>query len=216
MKNFKITSVIFLVFCHVAVLSQDTTSVRPSSALIKDTVSIVGVGDIMMGSNYGNGMLPPDDGAGLMIDIENILKDSDVTFGNLEGVMMDSGGTPKTCKDPKVCYVFRTPVKYVENLKRAGFDIMSIANNHAGDFGDVGRKSTMSTLESAGIDFAGQLQKPIAIIERGGIKYGLAAFAPNSNCVSLNDISWAKKVVAKLDSMVDIVIVSFHGGAEGP
>src|SRR3954470_385549 len=115
---------------------KDTTSVVSKTKAIKDTVSITGVGDIMMGSNYGNGMLPPDDGAGLMKEVEGMLNDSDVTFGNLEGVIMDSGGTPKTCRDPKVCYVFRTPVKYVDNLKRAGFDMMSIANNHAGDFGD--------------------------------------------------------------------------------
>ncbi len=196
--------------------SKDSTTGNIVQPNPKDTVSIIGVGDIMMGSNFGSGILPPDDGAGLMKDVENILKSADVTFGNLEGVIMDSGGTPKTCKDPKVCYVFRTPVKYAENLKQSGFDLMSIANNHAGDFGDIGRKSTMSTLDAAGIEFAGQLQKPIAIIERAGVKYGLAAFAPNSNCVSLNDIEGAKKIVAKLDSMVDIVIVSFHGGAEGP
>ncbi len=219
MATFRIICILILTSNCTWVLAQaanDTATINQGKTTQKDTVSIVGVGDIMMGSNYGNGMLPPDGGAGLMIDVESYLKDSDVTFGNLEGVIMDSGGTPKTCKDPKVCYVFRTPVSYIENLKRAGFDLMSIANNHAGDFGDVGRKSTMSTLEGAGIDFAGQLQNPIAIIERDGLKYGLAAFAPNSNCISLVDIEWAKKIVAKLDSMVDIVIVSFHGGAEGP
>ena len=182
----------------------------------KDTVTVIGVGDIMMGSNYENGILPPDGGAGLMKDVENILRDADVTFGNLEGVLLNEGGTPKTCRDPKVCYVFRSPVTYVQNLARAGFDVMSIANNHAGDFGDMGRKSTMATLDEAGIEYAGQLQKPWTIIARGGIKYGLVAFAPNSNCVNLNDSIGARKLVAHVDSLADIVIVSFHGGAEGP
>src|SRR5690606_7715590 len=45
--------------------------------------------------------------------------------------------------------------------------------------------------------------------------YGLAAFAPNSNCVQLNDIEGAKAIVRELDSLTDVVIVSFHGGAEG-
>ena len=182
----------------------------------KDTVTVIGVGDIMMGSNYESGILPPDDGTGLMKDVENILKDADVTFGNLEGVLLNEGGTPKTCRDPKVCYVFRSPVKYVQNLVRAGFDVMSIANNHAGDFGDLGRKSTMATLDEAGIAYAGQLQKPWTLIERNGIKYGLVAFAPNSNCVNLNDSIGARRLVAHVDSIADIVIVSFHGGAEGP
>ncbi len=181
-----------------------------------DTVSVIGVGDIMMGSNYEGGILPPDQGRGLMLDVESILQNADVTFGNLEGVLLDNGGTPKTCRDPKVCYVFRSPVGYVQNLTQAGFDAVSIANNHAGDFGDLGRKSTIKTLTEAGIEFAGQLQTPWTVFEKDGVKYGLVAFAPNSNCVNLNDLTGAVKLVTHVDSLSDIVIVSFHGGAEGP
>ena len=190
---------------------------RTDSVIVKkDTVTIIGVGDIMMGSNHGSGMLPPDNGAGLMADVQSILNNADVTMGNLEGVLLNEGGIAKTCHDPKVCYTFRTPVKYIQNLSNAGFDVMSIANNHAGDFGDLGRKSSMSTLQEAGIEYAGQLQKPWTIFEKNGIRYGFIAFAPNSNCVPLNEIFNAKKMVAQLDSLTDIVIVSFHGGAEGP
>jgi hypothetical protein len=103
----------------------------------------------------------------------------------------------------------------VKNLVRAGFDIMSLANNHAGDMGEEGRKSSMQTLDSAGILHAGQITHKTTIFEKDSIRYGLAAFAPNSNCVSLNDIEGAKAIVRELDSLVDIVIVSFHGGAEG-
>ena len=103
----------------------------------KDTLTIVGVGDIMMGTTYPENKLPEGDGAFLMKEVEPYLQDADITFGNLEGTLLDSGGTPKTCRDPKVCYVFRTPVSYVQNLTRAGFDLMSLANNHAGDFGEL-------------------------------------------------------------------------------
>lgn len=182
---------------------------------LRDTVSIIGVGDIMMGTSYPEDKLPPDNGAHLLRDVEHILQDADVTFGNLEGTLLNSGGTPKTCKDPKVCYVFRTPVKYVSNLTRAGFDLMSLANNHAGDFGEAGRQSSMRTLDSVGIRHAGQLAQKFTIFEKDSVKYGLVAFAPNSGCVQLNDIDGAKALVMKLDSLVDIIIVSFHGGAEG-
>ncbi len=202
------TTILFLI-----ILSQSSFSI---GQVRKDTVTVIGVGDIMMGSNYENGILPSENGARLMKDVENILNNADVTFGNLEGVLLNEGGTPKTCRDPKVCYVFRSPVTYVENLVRSGFDMMSIANNHAGDFGDLGRKSTMETLDGAGITYAGQLQKPWTIIERNGVKYGLVAFAPNSNCLNLNDSVGAKRLVAHVDSLADIMIVSFHGGAEGP
>lgn len=186
-----------------------------STAIRKDTVSIIGVGDIMMGTNYPEDKLPANDGAFLLKEVEPILQDADVTFGNLEGTLLDSGGVPKKCNDPKVCYAFRTPVRYVKNLVSAGFDMMSLANNHAGDMGDEGRRSSMQTLEQAGILHAGQITHQTTIFEKDSVKYGLAAFAPNSNCVSLNDIEGAKAIIAHLDSVVDIIIVSFHGGAEG-
>ena len=194
----------------------DTATVQKDTVFVKrDTVSIIGVGDIMMGTNYPENKLPAGDGSFLMREVEAILNDADVTFGNLEGTLLDSGGVAKTCKDPKVCYAFRTPVRYVKNLVAAGFDMMSLANNHAGDMGAEGRKSSMATLEEAGILHAGQITHKTTIFEKDSIKYGLAAFAPNSNCVSLNDLAGAKAIVSQLDSLVDIVIVSFHGGAEG-
>ena len=182
----------------------------------KDTVTLIGVGDMMMGSNYPDDSgLPPNDGQSLLKEVEAILKNADVTMSNLEGVLLDEGGTPKTCRDPKVCYVFRSPERYVQNLVNAGFDVMSLANNHAGDFGEAGRRSSMKTLDEAGIHHAGQLPKKSIVFEKDGIRYGFAAFAPNSNCIDINDIAGAKEIVNHLDSISDIVIVSFHGGAEG-
>lgn len=194
----------------IAIAKQDTVSfVR------KDTLTIIGVGDIMMGTSYPEDKLPPNDGAFQMRDVEPVLRNADVTFGNLEGTLLDAGGTPKTCKDPKVCYVFRTPTRYIKNLISAGFDMMSLANNHAGDFGDAGRTSSMKTLEAGGILHAGQMQQKTVIFEKDSIKYGLLAVSPNGNCVQLNDHAAAIALVKHLDSLVDIIIVSFHGGAEG-
>jgi len=181
----------------------------------KDTLTIIGVGDIMMGTSYPKPALPPQDGAFLMKEVRDILQNADVTFGNLEGTLLDEGGTPKTCRDPKVCYVFKSPTRFVKNLVDAGFDVMSLANNHAGDFGDMGRKSTLQTLEDAGIYQTGQLPRKYVTFEKEGVRYGVAAFAPNSNCISINNIKEAKAIVQHLDSISDVVIISFHGGAEG-
>lgn len=203
-------------FSSYAQTGVDTTFVKKDSVSIKkDSISIIGVGDIMMGTNYPEDKLPSGDGDFLLESVKDVLMDADVTFGNLEGTLLDSGGTAKKCKDPKVCYAFRTPVRYVKNLVDAGFDMVSLANNHAGDMGEEGRKSSMKTLEEAGILHAGQLTHKTTIFVKDSIRYGLAAFAPNSNCVSLNDMEGAKAIVQQLDSIVDIVIVSFHGGAEG-
>ena len=201
----------------VSIHDIDTTAVVTIDSLrfSSDTLSIIGVGDIMMGTNYPEDKLPPNDGAHLLRNVDSVLRDADVTFGNLEGTLLDEGGVPKKCKDPKVCYAFRTPVKYVKNLVNAGFDMVSLANNHAGDMGDPGRISTMETLAQANILHAGQLSQPTVIFIKDSVIYGLAAFSPNSNCVDINDIDGAVKIVQRLDSLCDVVIVSFHGGAEG-
>ncbi|HEY5691850.1 MAG TPA: CapA family protein [Cyclobacteriaceae bacterium] len=182
----------------------------------RDTLTIIGVGDIMMGTNYPNeDRLPPDNARHLMAAVKDILKDADVTMGNLEGVLLDEGGTPKGCRNPDVCYVFRSPTSFAQNLVDAGFDMMSLANNHAGDFGDAGRQSSMQTLDSLNIEFAGLISKPYAVFKRDEVRYGFAAFAPNTGCASINDLETAKATIMHLDSIADIVIVSFHGGAEG-
>lgn len=201
----------------------ETDRIRPQDSveievfrLLKDTVSIIGVGDIMMGTNYpDNKYLPPNEGKYLLQDVNHILSDADVTFGNLEGVILDEGGDAKYCKNPKICYIFRSPEYIASNLVPAGFDVMSTANNHAGDFGNSGRKNTMKVLDSLEIEHAGLLEKPTATFMRDGMKYGFAAFAPNTGTMSINDVEAASKIVAHLDSISDIVIVSFHGGAEG-
>lgn len=195
----------------------DPLVANPDSAehVWKDTLTVIGVGDIMMGTNYPEDRLPPDDGKFLLEDVASILRDADITFGNLEGTLLDSGGTAKKCSNPKVCYAFRSPVRYVRNLVAAGFDMVSLANNHAGDMGDEGRDTTMTTLLNAGILHAGQLSMKTTILVQDSIKYGLAAFAPNTNCVPINDLKGARNIIRQLDSLVDVVIVSFHGGAEG-
>ena len=53
----------------------------------QDTITVIGVGDIMMGTNYPENDLPPDDGAHELEQVESILQNADVTFGNLEGTL---------------------------------------------------------------------------------------------------------------------------------
>jgi cell wall-associated NlpC family hydrolase len=178
-------------------------------------LSIIGTGDIMLGSNYpSDAKLPANDGKDLLQNAKNILRDADVTFGNLEGCFLDSGGNSKACQSG--CYFFRMPQRYVNYLLDAGFDVMNIANNHNGDFGAKGRESTVKTLQDAGLYYAGLEEVcETSIFEINGTKYGFCGFAPNTGTVRITNIDYAKKIVAGLDSLCDVVIVSFHGGAEG-
>lgn len=185
-------------------------------AIMSDTLTIVGVGDIMLGTNFPKEhLLPPNRGKNLLDGVKDILQNADLTFGNHEGVILNDGGRPKYCKNPDICYLFRSPEYLAERLVEAGFDVMSLANNHAGDFGDPGRKNTTRVLDSLGIYNAGLISRPSVSFELGGVKYGFAAFAPNTGTQSIHDLKAAREIVNLLDSLNDIVIVSFHGGAEG-
>ncbi len=179
-------------------------------------ITIVGVGDMMLGTNFPDASyLPPNDGKELLKDAIPFLKDADITFGNLEGTILNEGGTVKKCSDPSVCYAFRMPEKLIDNLKTAGFDVLSIANNHVGDFGWEGRKNATKVLKEKGFQFAGLVSCPYAIFEKNGVKYGFIAFAPNTGTVDIRHIPEAQALVKEVAAKTDMVIVSFHGGAEG-
>ena len=179
-------------------------------------ITVIGVGDIMLGSNYPSKNLLPKNDYNILSDTEKILQDADITIGNLEGTLFDEGGTPKSCSDPSVCFVFRTPSKYGQYLKEAGFDYLSIANNHSNDFGDEGIRQTMKNLDELGIKYTGiKKLAETAIIEKDNLKYGFVSFAPLSKTVDLNDYEYGAELIKSLKSEVDIVIVMFHGGAEG-
>ena len=112
------------------------------------------------------------------------------------------------------CFVFRSPTRYATYLRDAGFDVMSLANNHAQDFGDAGRSSSMQALDNVGIHHSGR-DGDVAEWTTRGRRFALVAFAPNVGSHQLNDLVRAQEIVTGLAAKHDIVIVSFHGGAEG-
>jgi len=168
----------------------------------------------MLGSDFPEDRTPPGDGRELLAPVAGWLSNADLTFGNVEGVLMDGGEPEKFCTNPKLCYLFRSPARYAGTLRDAGFDVVSLANNHARDFGEIGRTASMRALRSAGIAHTGR-EGDIASLIVDGHRVAVAGFAPNVGSWSLLDIDGAAHLVAGLAIGHDIVIVSFHGGAEG-
>ena len=182
-----------------------------------DTITVVAVGDIMMGTIFPNRQYLPkgDDCSPQLSEVKSVLRTGDVVFGNLEGVLIDSNATAKRCGGNN-CYTFGMPTSYVDCLTDAGFNVLSLANNHMGDYGDAGRKSTVETLKKANIHHAGLVDHcPSATFAIEGVKYGFLAFAPNRGTVDVKEIAAAEGMVKALAEECDIVIVSFHAGAEG-
>jgi len=180
-------------------------------------LSIVAVGDMMIGTNFpSDDYLPPLDGSEVFSQIKTQLSNADITFGNLEGVILTGDyPTTKKCQNLKNCYAFKMPDHYVAHFKDAGFDLLSIANNHINDFGEIGIRNTTKLLQDAGIYFAGVTEYPQSVFQVNGLKIGFCAFSPNRGTVNINDLTVAKQIVQDLESKVDIVVVSFHAGGEG-
>jgi hypothetical protein len=180
-------------------------------------ITIAAVGDIMLGTAYPNAAtLPSDSGINSFRYAINELKDADITFGNLEGVLLDTGEpAPIKLKFRSKPYLFKMPESYGGIIKNAGFDILSVANNHSNDFGYRGREQTMHVLDSLQIHYAGLKTSPVKTFTRNGVNYGFCAFSPNSQTVSLLDIPGAVETITKLKQTNDVVLVSFHGGGEG-
>jgi len=179
------------------------------------TLTVTGVGDIMLGTNYPDDRLAANDAIDFLSAVAPILRAADITIGNLEGVIM-AGGTPsKTCATPQACFLFRSPPHYAGYLREAGFDALSLANNHARDFGEEGRDASMAVLDEYGLAHSGR-RGDISSWEQDNLAIAFIAFSPTIKSYLLNDIPTAEEEVARLAANHDIVIVSFHGGAEGP
>jgi hypothetical protein len=181
----------------------------------KNELRLVAVGDIMMGTTFPNSSYLDPKEEYPFKEADTIFANADIVFGNLEGTLTDRGENAKNCKDPSKCYSFKSPEKYTAHLKKAGFNVMSIANNHIGDFGKIGKENTSKSLAKYDIAHAGILSIPHSIFTKDGITYGFCAFSPNKDTMKLTDLKRATTIVQALAEQCDIVIVSFHGGAEG-
>lgn len=196
--------------------SSDTASRRN----LPKTVTIAFTGDIMMGTTFPDSVhgsaLPPNDGKNLFDDVRDVISGADFAGGNLEGSFLEGPGNRRKMTNPKTYFIFRMPPKYVNNLLDAGYDFVGIANNHINDFGEPGRQSTMKTLRDAGLAHAGLKGLcETAYVERGGVRFGIAQVGHGMNNVDVNDLDEVRRVVRNLRDSADIVILSFHGGAEG-
>ncbi len=180
----------------------------------EQSIRIKAVGDIMLGSYHPSGFLRPEEKGSILKYIRPLVKDADITLGNLEGTLCDSGSTDKCEPDSLDCYVFRMPEVYGEDLELAGFDFLSLANNHIGDFGPDCVTRTEEVLDANDIGWSGRPGTFASKIVRG-VRIAFIAFHSGGYCNSSLDLETAEDLVTNLDIDHDIVLVSVHGGAEG-
>ena len=116
------------------------------------------------------------------------------------------------------CYAFLTPGELAPRLAEAGFTHLNLANNHSNDFGPTGRATTDSAFQQLGIRLYGPLGG-IAIdsVRRGDslTVVGLVGFTTYPFAYDLLDVERSTAVIDSLRPLVDLLFVTFHGGAEG-
>ncbi|MFH1783546.1 MAG: CapA family protein [bacterium] len=210
-KTLLLFNIIFLMFLtSECAFSQDTT------------ISIVAVGDIMLSRFIGKD-LAVKGYEHAFLDTRAITSSADLAFANLESPLSTRGESTHRG------YLFRAAPEAVKGLVWAGFDVVSLANNHAMDYGPFALFDTLDILKKnkiypigAGPNLA-KARKPV-IFKKGDLRVGFLAYCfiyLDQFCASETKpgivpgwMGLVKEDIKKLKEKVDIVIISFHWGRE--
>lgn len=202
----------------------------PATPTPSGEVVLAAVGDLMLGRTVGDQILEKGPQV-VFAGVEPVLEAADLRVGNLECALTDRG-TP----EPGKTYTLKAPPAAAAALQSAKFDVVSLANNHAMDFGFEGVQSARTTLLQAGIASVGagadytQAHMPI-ILERNGLRLAFLAYldVPVERdgfdaraWIATADrpgIAWADPNAIQTDvvaakSKADLVIVLLHSGTE--
>jgi gamma-polyglutamate biosynthesis protein CapA len=187
-------------------------------------IKMVFVGDIMMDRAVRSSVEKNLEGDyGRLFEGVGFLKDADLAFGNLEGPVSDVGHNVGSI------YSFRMAPASLLAVRDAGFDVLSVANNHAGDWSLVAFKDTLKRLSELNILAIGggesyEQASQVQIKEISGIKIGFLAVSdvgPNwlkatdlqSGILLANDPN-LPTLIKKASEGVDVLVVSYHFGEE--
>jgi poly-gamma-glutamate synthesis protein (capsule biosynthesis protein) len=202
------------------------TTAAPAAPAAKEPLTMHFVGDVMLDrgveymiNKYGGG-----DYRFPFLNVADKLKAADVVFGNLEGPVSDKGYKAGSI------YSFEADPKAIDGLKYAGFNVMSCANNHMFDYTRLALEDTLSRLQEAGILCvgAGLNQADVSapeFLDIKGNKIAFLAYADfdipswqatdsRSGFAKLTTESLKTGIETAKKQGADIVIVSFHFGAE--
>ncbi len=206
----------FFAVLEAAAAQAQESAATPAPAQKAATITINAVGDVQLGRAWpeDKASLPPDGARTLLAEVSRELCEGDLTIGNLETALADSGESRKCKPGSKVCYAFRAPTAYAAELRALGFDVLTIANNHSGDFGEEGRSETQRALGEAGIATSGVLGD-IATIEHEGLRVAVIGFGFGASMYSVHDLDGARALISELAKRHDLVVVTVHAGAEG-
>jgi len=202
----------------------NATATTPTTVKEPDFVSFAFAGDIMLDRGVRRSVIKNLNGDySALFNNLDVFKNSDIAFANLESVASDKG------KDIHNLYSFRMDPAAIPAIKNAGINILSVANNHVGDWGLPAYVDSLERLKENGLLYTGggmaktEAETP-TIIEKNGMKIGFLAFTdvgPNNMGAGENTpgILLASDpdfdaIVQNAAKQVDYLVVSFHFGIE--
>ncbi len=186
-------------------------------------VTVVCVGDVMM-AHALKPVLAKKGGLYPFEKVRPLLEGPDILFGNLENPVAKQG-----TKHPDKEFNFLMDPPHAKALARAGFKVMSLANNHILDFGPESLAETRQHLQAAGILGCGagpnlaEARKP-AVLEVRGRRVAFLAYSktppesfaagPETPGTAMAEEQFLKEDIPKAKKENDWVLVSFHWGQE--
>lgn len=197
----------------------------PAPTPLPDTrpVMLLFAGDIMLSRSVGDSMNAKRDWLWPFSRIASVTASADLAFANLE-TTISTHGAKNGCG-----FCFRADPKAVTGLVSAGFDVLSVANNHIWDFGSQAFADTLGYLAVSDISAVGggrnevEARTPVVrTVRMTRIAYlaytdllpaSAGALASRSGA-NIWDEQRMKEDVARARTMADVVVVSFHTGTE--
>lgn len=195
------------------ILALAATGFPAAQAKEKKTIRLKAVGDMVPGTLYPERRVPEQPYETIFAPIQEYLSGADILFGNFESTLTDY---PKTSKNTasKHVFAFRTPPSTAAVLKRAGFHVLSTANNHSGDFGERGFSDTMANLKAQGITAIGR-KGQIAYKTIGGVEFAFIPFSYLRAHSNVKDLDGMRALVRTAREKAEVVVISCHWGGEG-
>jgi hypothetical protein len=175
------------------------------------SITLEWVGDIALSTQRG---LPPGGLERSLAPVTGLLRNADVTLGNLEGTLSVGGVSKCGGIGSGECFAFQAPPATAFGLRGLGFDLVNQANNHSLDYGVSGRQQTVAALDRAGIAHTG-LPGEISYLHVNGVPMAFLGFAPYAYDANLLDIRAAESLVKRARHHAALVVVIIHAGAEG-
>lgn len=180
---------------------------------LPDSIRIKAVGDMIPGTNFPDRRLPANPNQLFPNSIREKLQGADILFGNFESTITNHPYSAKDISRGQV-FAFRSPPEHAKLFAEVGFDVLSVANNHAMDFGAVGFQDTVNNIATAGFIPAGE-KNQILYLNVDNIPVAVIGFCFYEYCNTVQDIEKAKALVETARKKAKIVVISMHIGAEG-